>query len=126
MLRSHRPSAACKTAIHLCTSSISLAGSVTPPDRFAPHIFNKRTIPAVNAGSCGRTKKVSQPRLGNIIEKKSGSCLEMSSRVLWGTAALEIHHVCPGTSRVCANTEPWERHGRWPSRRGYTMSYEHD
>ncbi len=36
----------------MCTSSISLAGSATLPARFAPHIFNKRTMTAVNAGSC--------------------------------------------------------------------------
>jgi hypothetical protein len=41
-----------------------------PPDRFAPQMFNKRTIPAVNAGSCGRTKKVSRPRLREYREKQ--------------------------------------------------------
>lgn len=41
-----------------------------PPERFAPQIFNKRTIPAVNAGSCGRTKKVSRPRLREYHEKQ--------------------------------------------------------
>lgn len=39
--------------MHLWTSSISLAGSGTPPVRLAPHILRRRTIPAVKAGSCG-------------------------------------------------------------------------
>jgi hypothetical protein len=41
-----------------------------PPDRFAPQMFNKRTIPAVNAGSCRKTKKVSRPRLPEYCEKQ--------------------------------------------------------
>lgn len=91
MLQTYRPSAARKTAMHLWTSSISLAGSVTLPDRLAPQMFNKRTIPAVNAGSCGRTKNVS---LARLREYHGDPYLEMRRGELWGTAALQIHHVC--------------------------------
>jgi hypothetical protein len=68
----HRPSADCKTAMHLCTTSISLAGSATPPARFAPHIFNKRTMPAVNAGSCGGK---SQPNILGCYGRQRGWCV---------------------------------------------------
>jgi hypothetical protein len=39
------------------------------PERFAPHILSKRTMPAVNAGSC---REESQP-LSQLLREVSGS-----------------------------------------------------
>ena len=70
-------SAASRTAIHLYTSSISLAGSVPPLACFAPHIFNKRMMLAVNAGSC----KEKSAMFWTVIESRK-TCLEMQRGVL--------------------------------------------
>jgi hypothetical protein len=64
-----------------------------PPKGFALRIPNKKTMPAVNAGSCGRRKRWSQPRFGNIIKSEGGSFLEMKGETLWDTAALQVHRV---------------------------------
>ena len=38
--------------MHLWTSTISLTGSATLPERFAPQIFSKSTIPELNKAIC--------------------------------------------------------------------------
>lgn len=94
--------------MHLCTSVISLLGSIEYPDFFPPQILRSSTIPEVNMGIYTKV-------IFSIYIIKMNSKLSTDMGMYWGETVsplLNVSNMATRSRRICANSQ--RREGkRW-------------